>query len=146
MLAKDSARAIRQSERCKYAAPANDTARATGKTGKRNRNIPEERTISALLASQTMLTTRQSGVLRHARKMGNAKANGSGPKNCQKPAWARSIPANSGNKSTCQSERRPLAPVSASTRPRVNEFISLGANQCSKNGNTGSWVHNALRA
>src|SRR6266849_1836791 len=145
MLAEERARAIGQSGRRSDAAPANAAARATGKTGKRNRNIPDERPTRTLLASQTMLAARQIGVLREARTLNNRNANDSGPKNCQKPRCAWSTAAKSGNSNTCGTDRNPLAPVSASTDARVNEFVCPGANHFSKNGNTGSWIHSILR-
>src|SRR5258707_15308436 len=111
MLAEESARAIGQSGRRKDAAPANAAARATGKTGKSNRNIPDERPTRTLLASQTMLAPRQIGVVRQARTLNNRNGNGTAPKNCQKPGSAWSRAAKSGNRNTCGMDRNRLAPV-----------------------------------
>src|SRR6266481_4290827 len=146
MLAKGTKRAMRQSEWFKCPTPANAAARATGKTGKRNRNIPEEPKTNKLLGSQTILAVRQSGVFRQARTLSQRKAKGSGPKNCQKPACAWSTAAKKGNRSARGMERGALPPVSASTEARVKVLISADLNQWSKNGNTGSWLQSALRA
>ncbi len=114
MLATEMLLAMRHSILDNAATPAIAAASATGRTGKRNRVIPELAPMTMLLASQTRIAVRHNEVFRTASTIKGAKIKHNGPKNCQNPKCSGSIEARKGNFASCQIPVWPLAPVSAS--------------------------------